>query len=216
MLCIQVARNLQTRSKAASQTHPCRRMRFRAVSIGAASLLRSRRRGGAGGFALFPGLAEKFAEIAQTISIITAKALGAKSTRVSRKPGTANALFEERTSGALSFGNNATRSTALIPDGMALAGAYGQRLDQLAQPGCSGVPRHARKTCGFLPGIDVEPRSAERTLSPVPFRSSPIDAPRNLSNSGPMSGDSAAWAISAIPFALHSDAVADGAVPSAL
>ena len=38
--------------------------------------------------------------------------------------------------------------------------------------------------------------SAERTLSPVPFQSSPIDAPRNWSNSGPMSGDSAAWVMS--------------------
>jgi hypothetical protein len=35
--------------------------------------------------------------------------------------------------------------------------------------------------------------NAESTVSRVPFRSSPIDAPRNSSNSDRMSGDNAAW-----------------------
>src|SRR5579864_184742 len=54
--------------------------------------------------------------------------------------------------------------------------------------------------------------SAERTLSPVPFQSSPIDAPRNWSNSGPMSGDSAAW-VMLVPDPLHASPQLGGKRP---
>ena len=54
-----------------------------------------------------------------------AKPPNAMRTRVSRKPVAANGLSDERTSTALPFGNSATRSAALILDGMALAGAFG-------------------------------------------------------------------------------------------
>jgi hypothetical protein len=99
------------------------------------------------------------------MSIITAKALNAMNTRVSRKPVAANTLSDGRTLGALRFGNSATRSAALVLDGIASVGAR-KRVNQLGQSRGSGFPGHSRKARGFLPGIDIEPRERGKDAEP--------------------------------------------------
>ena len=70
----------------------------------------------------------------------------------------------------------------------------GQRVDQCIQPYYGRTPAaFERRLLVPCQGSTSSRANAESTVSPVPFRSSPIDAPRNSSNSDPMSGDSAAW-----------------------
>ena len=152
--------------------------------------------GAADDLAAVPGPPENSADIVKRTSIMMAKPPNAMNTHVSRKLVAANWPFDERTSTALPFGNNATRLAALILGWDRARRRERQRFNQLGQPHGSRFPRHPRKARGFfLQGSTSSRASAERTLSPVPFRSSPIDAPRNWSNSGPMSRDSAAWVI---------------------
>lgn len=96
---------------------------------------------GGGGFASFPGPSEKWAEIAQIMSIITANALNAMRTCVSRKPPAVNALSKDRTSRALPFGNNATRSAILL-EGMASAVAPGSASISSVNRAAAAFPRH--------------------------------------------------------------------------
>ena len=146
-----------------------------------------------GGFASFPGPSAKWPEIAQIRSIITASALNAMRTCVSREPLAANALSKDRTSRALPFGKNATRWAAIILEGMASAVAPGSASISSVNRAAAASLGISARLVASCQGSTLRRANAERTLSPVPFRSSPIDAPRNLSNSGSMSGDSAAW-----------------------
>src|SRR5271163_5046376 len=104
------------------------------------------------------------AEIAQTMSIITAKALNAMRTCDPRKPAIASPLSEERTSRVLPFGNNATRS-AIILEGMASAVAPGRAS-------ISSVNRAAAASLGISarlvasPGIDIEPGERGKDAEP--------------------------------------------------
>ena len=179
----------------------CRLMRFRACLYRRGIVVEASSPRGGGGFAAFPGPSEKWPEIAQIMSIITASALNAMRTCVPREPLAANALSKDRTSRALPFGNNATRWAAIILEGMAFAGARGSAsISSVNRAAAASLGIRARLVASCQ-GSTLRRANAERTLSPVPFRSSPIDAPRNLSNSGSMSGDSAAWVISLpLPF----------------
>ena len=155
-----------------------------------------------GGFAPFPGQGERMAESTKTtISMIT-KALNALRICLCREPTAANTLSGERTLNLSFLGNSATRSAPIVLAGISMAGSLG----------CASINAFNRTTAAFLgirarliascQGSTLSRANAERTLSPVPFRSSPIDAPRNSSNSGPMSGDSASWVIS-LPHPFH-------------
>src|SRR6185437_5406237 len=158
--------------------------------------------GAADDLAPVPSPPENSADIVKRTSIMMAKPPNAMRTRISRKPVAANGLSDERTSTALLFGNSATRLAALVLDGIALAGASGSAsISSVKRTAAASLGIRARLVASFQ-GSTSSRASAERTLSPVPFRSSPIDAPRNWSNSGPMSGDNAAWVMS-VPDPFH-------------
>src|SRR5208282_4510176 len=103
----------------------CRPMIFRACLYRRGIVVEASSPRGGGGFAAFPGPSEKWPEIAQIMSIITASALNAMRTCVPREPLAANALSKDRTSRALPFGNNATRWAAINFEGTAFARARG-------------------------------------------------------------------------------------------
>jgi hypothetical protein len=93
-----------------------------------------------------------------------------------------------------------------------------QRVNQFGQSRGSCFPRHSARLVASIQGSTSSRASAERTLSPVPFRSSQIDAPRNSSNSDPMSGDQRGMGhVSTLTFSLSSATRSQtGATASAL
>jgi len=101
-------------------------------------------------------------------------------------------IVRERTPNFSSHGNSATKSAAIARQEYQWLARWAACRSM-----CSTVrrrrPRHSCEARCSLPGIDIEPGNAEITVSRVPFRSSPIDAPRNSLNSYRMSSDNAAW-----------------------
>jgi hypothetical protein len=79
---------------------------------------------------------------------------------------------------------------------------FGDRPIDLLTLGSASINVFNRTTAAFrgirarlvapCQGSTLSRATAESTVSRVPFRSSPIDAPRNSSNSDRMSGDNAA------------------------
>ena len=95
------------------------------------------------------------------------------------------------------------RNRRQLPGRNINGGLDGQRVDQCVQPYDGGARGIRARLVAPCQGSTSSRANAERTMSPVPFRSSPIDAPRDSSNSDPMSGDSAAWVIW-LPRPFHS------------
>ncbi len=116
----------------------------------------------------------------------------ASSDRMVRRPPAAT----PNASKLLLLGNSATRSAATVLAGISAVGSSGSAVISSVSrcvAAAFGIrPRLAASCQGSTPSL----ASAEITLRVVPFRSSPIDAQRNLSNSGPMRGASAACVMS--------------------
>jgi hypothetical protein len=73
-----------------------------------------------------------------------------------------------------------------------------QRANQCGQSHDSPSLGISARLVASCQGSTLSRASAERTLRPVPFRSAPIGAQRNSSNSGPMRTARAGW-VTAIP-----------------
>ena len=114
-----------------------------------------------------------------------AKALNAMRICVCRGPAGANRLTEERTLRLLPLGNSATRSPAIVA-GVPMVPSFGSAsINAVNRTTAASLGIRARLVASCQ-GSTLSRASAERTLRPVPFRSAPIGAQRNSSNSGPM------------------------------
>ena len=151
---------------------------------------------GANGFAQFPGPGERVAESTKTMNSMIPKALNAMRICVCREPTASKTLSGERTINLSFLGNSATRSAALILAGITPAGSSGSSSINAVNRRTAAALGIRARLAASCQGSTWSRASAERTLSPVPFRSSPTDAQRNSSNSGPMRGVRAAWVMS--------------------
>ena len=131
-------------------------------------------------------------ERATAIMVMMARAPKAKRICACCGPTAANTPSDGPTVKPAAFGNNATRPAAIVIAGTSLFGASGRaaiRAVSRVAAASLGIRARLAASCH---GSTSNRASAERTLSGVPFRPSPIDAPRNLSNSAPMRGASGA------------------------
>ena len=144
-----------------------------------------------------PGPTGITAEIAKTIRVIMAKALSAMRIRACRRPAGANTLTEERTLRLSPLGNSATRSAAIVVGIPIVPSSGSASINAVNRTTAASLGISARLFASCQ-GSTSSRASAERTLSPVPFRSAPIGAQRNSLNSGPMRSARAGW-VTAIP-----------------
>jgi hypothetical protein len=109
---------------------------------------------------------------------------------VCRGPAGANKRTEERTLTQLSLGNSARRSPAIVVE-IPMVPSFGSApINAVNRTTAASLVQGSVASCH---GSTLSRASAERTLRPVPFRSPPIGAQRNSSNSGPMRSARAGW-----------------------
>ncbi len=132
----------------------------------------------AAGFAPLPGPGDSMAASRKMANGIITKALNAMRMCVCPERTSANKLSWERTFNFSSLGNSATRSAAIVSPGILMAGSLGNASINAFNGTAAAFRGISARLVASCQGSTLSRANAERTVSPVPFRASPMDAQR--------------------------------------